>query len=240
MTTYNPGDHIDGGAGDNTLQITNANNGTLNVYSADITNIQNLVVKNYDSNFEYLNVNGAAIKNVTLDYANTYQYYDAYVSGLDAQASLTVQGISASDDSYVYRNYDEAWSSATGAVSVSNTFKNIDVSGAVNVGSAYSSGASDAKFEGYEYFDKATTINHTLNVANVKGADNGSNDGYGIYVYDNIGSNQDGAVVNSTINIDNVITTGSGDYNGHVEVYGFNNAGTSTVSIRRTHLPPTA
>jgi hypothetical protein len=251
VTTYNPGDIIDGGAGTNTLQITNAHNTTVDVYGADATNIQNLVIRNYDQNLDAVNVNGGSFKSVTLDFVQTYNNTTVDVEGLSNTADFTVQNVRGSYDKgaegdggekeSVERNSNGTVDLSTGTVSTSNTIKNIDVSGAVSgtaesgtaeSGTAKSGTYDDFSFYGNENFANASTINHTLNVQNVNGSDVGSNRGYGVEVEDSVTSNKAGSVINSTVNVSNVITNGTGDYNGEVYVYGDNNSGgTSTYNV---------
>lgn len=238
-TTLNLGDTLDGGAGTNTLSITVTHpvSNTLDIDGSAITNVQNLVVKSYELGSDALlnlNLSANTFTNVTLDYVNSYfganTGSNTYVEGVNAQANFTVQNIRGSNDDDLYRNNSGASDDTAGTVSTSNTLKNINVSGST-YSSAFDQQTWDWFFNGNESFTNATTINHTLNVQNVNGVDSGSNHGYGIGIYDYVKSATAGSVINSTINISDVITNGSGDQNGEVSVYGSNSVGTSTYNV---------
>jgi hypothetical protein len=218
VITYNAGDSIDGGAGNNTLQVTNANNTDLTIYGSDTTNVQTLIVKNYDQNLWNLDVAGTnTFSNVTLDFGGTLNSNWVEVNGVNAQANFTVQNVLA-DDEGVERNYNGVSDLTSGTVSETNTLNNIDTTN------------YDFGFTGNEYFQNASTINTTLNVQNVNGG-SPTGGGYGLYIQDNIKSGTDGAVVNSTINVSNVVTPGNGDYNGEIYTTASNTAGSSSYNV---------
>jgi hypothetical protein len=183
--TLTTGDKIDGGAGIDTLSITFNDQFTdeLNLAVATITNVEKLYIKNINGDFDTLNVNNNAFQEVTIDYAGTNQDDDLYINNIRGQTSLIIENVEA--DGYTfYRNYDEKFDATAGAVSVTNTIRNIDVE----------SSPGDIDFEGYEYFTNATEINHTLNVENIV-----STGSYYLDAYEYIKSKVDGAVINSTV-----------------------------------------
>ncbi len=188
--TLTTGDKIDGGAGIDTLNITFNDQYTdeLDLAVATITNVEKLYIKNINGDFYTLNVNNNAFQEVTIDYAGTNQDDDLYINNIGGQTSLIIENVEA--DGYTfYRNDDKKFDATAGAVSVTNTIRNIDVE----------SSPGDIDFEGYEYFTNATEINHTLNVENIV-----STGSYYLDAYEYIKSKVDGAVINSTVNLTNV------------------------------------
>lgn len=216
--TLSVGDHLDGGNGVDTLSVT-VNDNALSLSGVDVLNIENLIVKNVDHNFDTLDVHGNAFDTVTLDYNGTVNDEDAYINNIDGQTTLTIENVDAGDYTF-YRNDDEDVDFTEGTVSVTNTLQNWDIS------------TYDIFFYGYENFALATTINHTLNITDVDNSIPGDNYGYGVDIEDNISSDTDGSVINSTVNIDGlVIEDDTHDEAGYVSVIGENTAGESTYNF---------
>ena len=197
--TLNLGDSIDGGAGNDTISVT-ANGDELLFSGVDVTNVENLYVKNVYTDFDELNLDGIAFDTVTVDYNGTNHDEYLYIDDIDGQTSLVIDNVTGYDSETFYRNYDEDYDATEGTVSVSNTVSNFDA-----VTEDYYS-----YFEGYEYFSDATEINHTFNLLDLDGGDEG------FYVYEYIDSKVDGVVVNSTFNITNADTPES-----YAGVYGY-------------------
>lgn len=204
VRTFTLGDKIDGGAGTDTLQI-NVYDDELDIGLASISNVENLLVKNSYDDFDTLNVAKKDFQSVTVDYQGTNHYDNLYINNIKGTTDLTIENVTAYDGYTFYRNYDELYDATAGTVEVTNTLKNFDNTNDYSY------------YNGYNYFSKATTINHTLNVENADGGETG----YGMYVYDYIDSAVDGAVVNSTVNVKNVVSVD--DYS-DIYVYGSNSA----------------
>ena len=192
-TTLTLGDVINGGAGTDTLNINTDDDYELNLAVADISNVEQLYVKNLYDNFDELNVAGNAFDTVTVDYAGTEHDNDLYIDNIDGQTDLVIDNVVGYNGYSFYRNYDEVYDQTEGTVSVSNTIRNFDA-----VTQDYYS-----YFEGYNYFSVATEINHTFNLDTVDGGDEGFD------AEDYIGTKVDGAVINSTINITDAVTPDS-------------------------------
>ncbi len=197
--TLNLGDSINGGNGNDTISAT-VNDDVLSFAGVDVTNIESLYVKNLYDDFDELNLAGNAFDTVTLDYSGTNHYDDVYIDDIDGQTDLVIDNVTGYSGYEFYRNYDEKYDATEGTVSVSNTVSNFDA-----VTEDYYS-----YFEGYEYFSEATEINHTFNLTDLDGGDEG------FYAYEYIGSKVDGVAVNSTFNITNADTPDT-----YAGVYGY-------------------
>jgi len=189
--TINIADTIDGGAGIDTLKIV-ANANEVSLVGVTITSVEKLLVQNVNPYFEELNIANHKFDTVTIDYMGTDHRYDLYIDNIDGQTTLIIDNATGDWNSSFYRNDDEKYDATEGTVSVTNTISNFD---AVTEGSS-------SYFYGYEFFSKATTVNHTFNVINLDGGDQG------LWVYDYIKASADNATINSTINIENANTPG--------------------------------
>ena len=195
--TWNVGDTIDGGNGIDTLTIANENE-DLTLAGRTLTSVENLTIINVDpdSGDQDFNFANKALDTVTIDFANTENLNYVYADNLRADTDLVVTNVIA-DGYYVYRNYDEVYSTLTGSVSQNNTFSNID--GSVNDDYLY--------FENYAYFATATELNLTEtwdNVTNGGTTSTGSDDSYA-YSYNYVDLQADSAVINVTYNLTDVV-----------------------------------
>ena len=198
--TFHMADQIDGGAGNDTLVVYNEDMNGLSLSSASIKNVENFVLENYYDDSDDLNINIGNInfKTVTLDYNGTPHKADVYIYNIPGQTTLIIENVAGYGAKSFYRNYDEKYDPTPGEVSVTNIIRNFDAVTYNNY----------SYFEGYEYFSKATTINHTLTLENIDGGDQGFS------AYESIEAQADNAVINTTVNIINAITPGS-----YVEAY---------------------
>jgi len=203
--TFTLGDTINGGGGIDTLRLTNGDDELL-LQKATISNIEKLEVINKYDDFDELNLAKVAYDSVLVDYQGTNHYDYLYIDGIDGQSDLTIDNVTGYDGYSFYRNYDEVYDQTEGVVSVSNTISNFDAVSQDDYSYYY----------GYNYFAQASEINHAFNLTDLAGGDEG------FFAYDYIGTEVDGAVINSTTNITNADTP---DYYSYVYLYVENETG---------------
>ncbi len=230
--TLNVGDEIDGGAGIDTLQII-ANTDWVSLSGVGVTNVEHLVIKPILQDWWIsadVELDGIAFDSVTIDFGNRKQFEDNdaeyYIEGIAGQTDLTVTNVAFAEyDEYLWigRNYNaEAFSTDAGAVSVTNTFSNINLRD--NSGDEDDNGIY---YDGYNNFSNATSITHQLNLTNFSEAntDTSTNDDDN-YFYEYIELSAKNAQINTTINVTNV----EGNYT-FVGVYIENGATVATADV---------
>lgn len=206
--TWNVGDNISGGAGTDTLVLANENE-DLTLAGRTLTSIEKLTIINVDPDTgdQDFNFANKMLDEVTIDFANTENLSYVYADNLRADTDLVVTNV-ITDGYYVYRNYDEVFSTLEGSVSQSNTFTNIDVS----VNDSY------IWFENYAYFSAATELNLTETWADATtgGTTSTGSDEYLAYSGNYVDLQAENAVVNVTYNLTNLVAPDGYSY---VELY---------------------
>lgn len=202
------GDNISGGAGTDTLVLANENE-DLTLAGRTLTSIEKLTIINVDpdTGSQDFNFANKMLDEVTIDFANTENLNYVYADNLRADTDLVVTNV-ITDGYYVYRNYDEVFSTLEGSVSQSNTFTNIDVS----VNDSY------IWFENYAYFSAATELNLTETWADATtgGTTSTGSDESLAYSGNYVDLQAENAVVNVTYNLTNLVAPDGYSY---VELY---------------------
>jgi hypothetical protein len=201
--TLNVGDSINGGAGIDTLQITTASTSTVDLRTANITNIEKVFVNDANNSLNsdiYLGNNG--FTDVTLQNLDNPSVY-----GINEGTNLTLQAAAGGTYNWAYVYFN---GSSAATVNMNDTLK----------GNAT---ASDS--HGYIYhgdssgglLSNATTVNDTLNLVNANTL-SGSDDWVNQYVHvDNAGNVK--TAVNLNVNVTGATSDGSNDSGLTLEVY---------------------
>jgi hypothetical protein len=211
VNTLNVGDTINGGAGVDTLQITTASTDTVDLRTANITNVEKFFLNDADNSLYsdvYLGNNG--FTDVTLQNLD-----DPDVYGINEGTNLTVQA--AAGGTYEWANVYFNGSSAT-TININDTYKGnaTATDGGADIYHGDSSGG---------LLSNATTVNDTLNLVNANTM-NGDYDWLDQYVYvDNVGNVK--TAVNLNVNVTGATSDGS-EYSG-LDLYVYQN-GDATVT----------
>jgi Ca2+-binding RTX toxin-like protein len=200
--TLNVGDSINGGAGIDTLQITTATTYSLDLSTANITNVEKLFINDANNNLDgTVQLGNNTFTNVTVQNLD-----DADVDGVNEGTTMTVQA--APNTTYNWANvYFNADASAT--ININDTFK--------GNASANDGGADFYHGDVGAGLSNATTVNDTLNLVNANSL-SGQDDWVDQYVYVNNAGNVKTAV-NLNVNVTGATSDGSTDSGLDLYVY---------------------
>jgi|AZII01.1.fsa_nt_gi hypothetical protein len=156
--TFTLGDEINGAAGTDTLRIINDDANGLSLSGKTISNVENLVVINADDNFNEMNVSNVAFDNLTIDLSDMDDNYNENlnVNNINADTTLTVEGIQADDAEFDVNAFFSTSDSAAGSTSV--IFQDMDI--------------NELDTEIDANFTAASTYEFNLTTSNIESDDN--------------------------------------------------------------------